>query len=136
MVLLKVGDKIPDFSCFDDKENLITNKDLIGKKTIIFFYPRANTPGCTAQACNLSENFSELGANKKPLTPESILSFHEANYHGVNQEIDDSNLVLGLKTVSLTQIQASSDQISMAYHDLIYDMNCLNKMEIKKSNGF
>ena len=60
MVLLKVGDKIPDFSCFDDKENLITNKDLIGKKTIIFFYPRANTPGCTAQACNLSENFSEL----------------------------------------------------------------------------
>ena len=83
-----------------------------------------------------SENFSELVANKKPLTPESILSFHEANYHGVNQEIGDSNLVLGLKTVSLTQIQASSDQISMAYHDLIYDMNCLNKMEIKKSNGF
>ena len=60
MALLKVGDKIPNFSCFDDKENLITNKDLIGKKTIIFFYPRANTPGCTAQACNLSENYSEL----------------------------------------------------------------------------
>ncbi len=60
MALLKVGDKIPNFSCFDDKENLITNKDLIGKKTIIFFYPRANTPGCTAQACNLSENYSKL----------------------------------------------------------------------------
>lgn len=60
MSLLKVGDKIPKFSCYDDKENLITDKDLIGKKTIIFFYPRANTPGCTAQACNLSENFSSL----------------------------------------------------------------------------
>ena len=79
-----------------------------------------------------SENFSELVANKKLLTPESILSFQEANYYGVNQEIGDSNLVLGLKTVSVTQIQASSDQISMAYHDLIDDMNCLNKMEIKK----
>ena len=60
MSLLKVGDKIPDFSCYDDKENLITNKNLKGKKTIIFFYPKANTPGCTAQACNLSENFSSL----------------------------------------------------------------------------
>ena len=62
MSLLKVGDKIPEFSCFDDKENLITNDDLKGKKTIIFFYPKANTPGCTAQACNLSENFSNLSS--------------------------------------------------------------------------
>ena len=60
MSLLKVGDKIPDFSCYDDKENLITNNDLKGKKTIIFFYQKANTPGCTAQACNLSENYSVL----------------------------------------------------------------------------
>jgi len=60
MSLLKIGDKIPEFSCYDDKENLITNKNLKGKKTIIFFYPKANTPGCTAQACNLSENFSSL----------------------------------------------------------------------------
>ncbi|MDG1974100.1 MAG: thioredoxin-dependent thiol peroxidase [Flavobacteriaceae bacterium] len=60
MSLLKVGDEIPDFSCYDDKENLITNNDLKGKKTIIFFYPKANTPGCTAQACNLSENYSVL----------------------------------------------------------------------------
>jgi len=60
MSLLKVGDKIPQFSCLDDKENLITEQDLKGKKTIIFFYPKANTPGCTAQACNLSENFSNL----------------------------------------------------------------------------
>lgn len=60
MALLKIGDTVPPFNCFDDKENLITEKDLIGKKTIIFFYPKANTPGCSAQACNLSENFSNL----------------------------------------------------------------------------
>ena len=58
--MLKVGDKIPNFSCQDDKDNLITQDNLKNKKTILFFYPRANTPGCTAQACNLSENYSKL----------------------------------------------------------------------------
>jgi peroxiredoxin Q/BCP len=60
MELLKIGDQVPKFSCLDDKENLITSDSLLGKKTIMFFYPKANTPGCTAQACNLSENFSSL----------------------------------------------------------------------------
>ncbi|MDA9107162.1 thioredoxin-dependent thiol peroxidase [Flavobacteriaceae bacterium] len=58
--MLKVGDKLPNFSCQDDKDNLITQDNLKNKKTILFFYPRANTPGCTAQACNLSENYSKL----------------------------------------------------------------------------
>ena len=60
MKLLNVGDKIPQFECYDDSGNLFTEKDLLGKKTVIFFYPKANTPGCTAQACNLSENYSDL----------------------------------------------------------------------------
>lgn len=60
MKLLNVGDKIPQFECCDDSGNLFTEKNLLGKKTIIFFYPKANTPGCTAQACNLSENYSDL----------------------------------------------------------------------------
>ena len=60
MKLLNVGDKIPQFECYDDSANLFTEKNLLGKKTIIFFYPKANTPGCTAQACNLSENYLDL----------------------------------------------------------------------------
>ena len=60
MNLLNIGDKIPQFECYDDSGNLFTEKNLLGKKTIIFFYPKANTPGCTAQACNLSENYSDL----------------------------------------------------------------------------
>ena len=40
--------------------SIFCKKNLLGKKTIIFFYPKANTPGCTAQACNLSENYSDL----------------------------------------------------------------------------
>ncbi|MGY8919066.1 MAG: thioredoxin-dependent thiol peroxidase [Flavobacteriales bacterium] len=63
MGLLQVGDSLPNFECFDDKGNVVKSQDLISKKCIIFFYPKANTPGCTAQACNLSENFSELSKN-------------------------------------------------------------------------
>ena len=60
MNTLKVGDKLPDFECIDENENLISNGDFSGKKLIIFFYPKANTPGCTAEACNLSENYEKL----------------------------------------------------------------------------
>ncbi|MBU87301.1 MAG: thioredoxin-dependent thiol peroxidase [Flavobacteriaceae bacterium] len=60
MKLLNIGDKIPNFECYDYDGNLFTEKNLLGKKTIIFFYPKANTPGCTAQACNLSDNYTAL----------------------------------------------------------------------------
>ena len=58
--MLKIGDNLPHFSCQDDKGNLVTHEDFKGKNVILFFYPRANTPGCTAQACNLSENYERL----------------------------------------------------------------------------
>lgn len=60
MTTLQVGDKAPDFSCADQDGNQHTLADYKGKKLILFFYPKASTPGCTAEACNLSENFSEL----------------------------------------------------------------------------
>ena len=60
MNTLKVGDKIPTFECIDDKENLIKSENFRGSKLVVFFYPRANTPGCTAEACNISENFDKL----------------------------------------------------------------------------
>ena len=60
MNILKVGDKVSDFSSLDQHNNTIKLTDFSGKKLIVFFYPRANTPGCTAQACNLRDSYSEL----------------------------------------------------------------------------
>ena len=60
MNTLKKGDNLPNFECLNDKGNLVKSIDYKGKKLIVFFYPRANTPGCTAEACNLSENFDDL----------------------------------------------------------------------------
>tara|TARA_B110000881_G_C18246238_1_gene351038 strand:- start:101 stop:550 length:450 start_codon:yes stop_codon:yes gene_type:complete len=60
MNILKVGDKVPDFSAVDQHSNKINFLDFTGKKIIIFFYPRANTPGCTAQACDLRDHYEKL----------------------------------------------------------------------------
>ena len=60
MNTLKIGDEIPAFECLDNTGNVINSEDLKGKKLIVFFYPRANTPRCTAEACNISDNYNEL----------------------------------------------------------------------------
>ena len=60
--MLKIGDKMPDFEVMDQDGNKVSSKDLIGKKTIIYFYPKDNTSGCTAEACNLRDNHEALKA--------------------------------------------------------------------------
>ena len=60
MNTLKVGDKVPEFSAKDQDGNIISLSNYAGKKLILFFYPRANTPTCTNEACDLNENMKHL----------------------------------------------------------------------------
>lgn len=60
MNTLKVGDKVADFTSKDQDGNAVSLSDYKGKKLIVFFYPKASTPGCTAEACNLRDNYKEL----------------------------------------------------------------------------
>jgi len=60
MQTLKAGDKVPNFKVNDQDGNPISLSDYEGQKLIVFFYPKANTPGCTAEACNLRDNYQEL----------------------------------------------------------------------------
>ena len=60
MMHLKEGDKAPDFQGIDQNEKTISLSDYKGKKLILYFYPKDDTPGCTAEACNLRDNFSVL----------------------------------------------------------------------------
>ena len=57
---LKEGDKAPDFSVKDQNGKTVSLKDFAGKKLIIYFYPKDDTPTCTNEACNLRDNFSLL----------------------------------------------------------------------------
>jgi len=60
MTNLKPGDKAPDFTAKDQDGNSISLSDYKGKKLVLFFYPKASTPGCTAEACNLSDNYNRF----------------------------------------------------------------------------
>ncbi len=60
MTTLQIGDKAPDFSCIDQNNNLIQLTNFKGKKIVLFFYPKASTPGCTAQACDLQNNLDRF----------------------------------------------------------------------------
>ena len=53
-MMLKIGDKAPDFSGFDQDGKFRQLEDYKGKKLVVFFYPKANTPGCTAEACDIT----------------------------------------------------------------------------------
>ncbi|MDB4582071.1 thioredoxin-dependent thiol peroxidase [Draconibacterium sp.] len=57
MTNLKVGDKAPLFEGVNQSRETIGLKDFTGKKLILYFYPKDNTPGCTAESCNLNENY-------------------------------------------------------------------------------
>ena len=57
---LSVGQEAPKFAAENQKGELISLEDFKGSKVILYFYPKDNTPGCTAQACNLTENISAL----------------------------------------------------------------------------
>lgn len=57
---LAIGDKAPLFSGIDQNERKVSLKDLKGKKVILYFYPKDDTPGCTAESCNLRDNWSLL----------------------------------------------------------------------------
>lgn len=60
--MIKIGDKAPDFKGTDQDGKEIKLSDFKGKKLVLYFYPKDNTPGCTAEACNLRDNYHRFEA--------------------------------------------------------------------------
>lgn len=60
MITLNIGDKSPDFEVIDQNNKMISLRNYLGKKVVLFFYPKASTPGCTVEACNLRDNYNEF----------------------------------------------------------------------------
>ena len=63
MTSLNVGDKAPDFVALNEFGQSTSLSDFLGKKVVLYFYPKDMTPGCTAESCNLGENYSLLQEN-------------------------------------------------------------------------
>ncbi len=77
MITLQAGDKAPVFTGLNQDEKTISLSDYKGKKVILYFYPRDNTPGCTKEACNLNDNLSDLtekGFVVIGVSPDSVAS--------------------------------------------------------------
>lgn len=75
--MLEIGNRMPDFSAADQNGNIVKSADLIGKKTVVYFYPKANTPGCTAEACSLRDNYERflaLGYNVIGISKDSVMA--------------------------------------------------------------
>jgi peroxiredoxin Q/BCP len=60
MAYLNIGDTAPKFSSVNQHGKVVKLADFTGKKVIIYFYPKADTPGCTAESCNLRDNYDDL----------------------------------------------------------------------------
>ena len=58
--MLNIGDKMPTFSVVDQNGETVTQEQLLGKKTVIYFYPKDSTPGCTAEACSLRDSYERF----------------------------------------------------------------------------
>lgn len=63
MTYLNEGDSIPQFSTTNEKGEVVTNETLLGKKTILFFYPKDDSPGCTKEACSIRDNYRTFEKN-------------------------------------------------------------------------
>lgn len=75
--MLKVGDKMPHFEVVNQNGEVVTSEQLMGRKTIIYFYPKDNTSGCTAEACSLRDNYAALterGYNVVGVSKDSVAS--------------------------------------------------------------
>lgn len=77
MTPLKEGDKAPFFKGLNQDDKEISLNDFKGKKVILYFYPKDSTPGCTAEACSLNENYDTLTAQGYEVigvSPDSVAS--------------------------------------------------------------
>ena len=74
-VILEVGDTAPEFTLTDDKGQDVSLSDFRGRKVVVYFYPRANTPGCTKEACDFRDSLAELneaGIDVLGISPDKV----------------------------------------------------------------
>lgn len=86
---LEIGDTAPTFTLSDDEGNSVSLSDYAGKRVLVYFYPRANTPGCTKEACDFRDALEQLNGldiavvGISPDKPEALAKFradHELNF--------------------------------------------------------
>jgi len=100
MAVLSKGDKAPEFRGLNQNGELVSLNSFKGKKVILYFYPKDNTPGCTAESCNLSDNYAtwlSKGYEVIGVSPDSVAShkkFADKFQFGFNLIADSATEIL------------------------------------------
>lgn len=98
--MVEVGDQLPQFEAINQDGKVIKSDDFKGKKLVVFFYPKASTPGCTAEVCNLRDNFSALkkqGFHVIGVSADSVKrqkNFHDKNQLNYDLISDESHAII------------------------------------------
>ena len=85
---LKIGQKAPAWSGVNQNGENISSEQFLGKKVILFFYPKASTPGCTVEACNFRDNYSDLAAKGFEVVGVSADSVKRQSNFATKQELN------------------------------------------------
>ena len=113
MTKLQKGDKAPDFSGFDQDNKFHQLEDYAGKKLVVFFYPKADTPGCTAEACDLRDNFERFQANNYALLGVSADSA-KAQVDIAQRQFDNNQALVNQGFISQTALLNSQASLNGA----------------------
>ena len=88
--MLNVGDHLPEFTAVNQEGETVSSLDFRGYKSVLFFYPQANTPTCTVEACNLNDHLDELqSAGYKVLGISADSVKKQKNFHTKNKLVYD-----------------------------------------------
>jgi peroxiredoxin Q/BCP len=85
---LKIGQKAPSWSGVNQNGETISSEQFSGKKVILFFYPKASTPGCTVEACNFRDNYADLAAKGFEVVGVSADSVKRQSNFATKQELN------------------------------------------------
>lgn len=85
---LKIGQKAPAWSGVNQNGENISSEQFLGKKVILFFYPKASTPGCTVEACNFRDNYADLAAKGFEVVGVSADSVKRQSNFATKQELN------------------------------------------------
>ncbi len=140
MSKLVEGDKAPDFTLPNQNSENITLSNFLGSKVVLFFYPKDNTPGCTAEACDLNENherFVKKGYKIIGISPDSVASHEKfAGKYKLSYDIlaDTEKVALSAYGVWVQKKMFGREYMGVARTTFIIDENGIIEKIYKKVN--
>ncbi len=140
MSKLVEGDKAPDFTLPNQNSENITLSNFLGSKVVLFFYPKDNTPGCTAEACDLNENYERFvkkGYKIIGISPDSVASHEKfAGKYKLSYDIlaDTEKVALSAYGVWVQKKMFGREYMGVARTTFIIDENGIIEKIYKKVN--